>query len=422
MRDIKSWDWESEQKMLAEPAKWKDQFEDVWESYVSPDGEKIASIVKIGEGEFNICVNGNTWEEPFEKMWCSRFAPDGSLTALVSKDEEWTMAVDGQPWEENYEYIWDTKFSVNGKVIAAAVKHNDAYAISVNGKAWKCPVALQSIAGHEVSPDGNTVAAIAQTVPVAEADLEGFLKGTWSVVVNGKPWDKNFIDVYGVAVSNDGMRVASEYRAAICEYGIVVNGVPWNEKFGCTWEPVFHPNNSDEITAPVRQGGQWFLATNGRIRWDKGFPSLLYQTYSPDGCSIAAAVATSFAKWTVAVDGKPWNVTFGECVLRPCFSPGGGRVAVIAKDSGKWLFVLDGQVLGGGFDNIWPPVFTPDGSRAIYKVEKNCKYRIAVNGEIRGGEYESLWDPIISPDGTKVLIRGVEDGKYYRRVIPLDRI
>jgi hypothetical protein len=422
MLDIGSWDWESEQKMLAEIAKWKDRFEAVWEPYASPDGEKIASIVKTGDEEFNVCVNEETWEEPFDKLWYSRFGPDGRLTALASRDAEWTMAVDGQPWDESYEYIWDTKFSADGKVIAAAVKHNDAYAISVNGKSWECPTVLQSIASHEVSPDGNTVAAIAQTAPLGQADLEGFLKGTWSVVVNGKPWEKNFVDVYGLAISNDGMRVASEYRAAICDYGIVVNGTLWNEKFGCTWEPVFHPGISDEVTAPVRQGGQWFLATNGKIRWDKGFPSLLYQTYSPDGRSIAASVATSFAKWTVAVDGKPWNVTFGECVLRPCFSPDGGRVVAIAKDSGNWLFVLDGKVLGGAFDNIWPPVFTPDGSRAICKVEKNGKYRIAVDGQIRGGEYEFLWDPVISPDGTKVLIKGVEDGKYYRRVIPLSRI
>ena len=88
MLDIGSWDWGSEEKMLAEPAKWKDQFEDVWEPYVSPDGEKIASIVKIGEGEFNMCVNGSTWEEPFEKMWYSRFSPDGRLTVLISKDME----------------------------------------------------------------------------------------------------------------------------------------------------------------------------------------------------------------------------------------------------------------------------------------------------------------------------------------------
>ena len=422
MLDIKSWDWGSEEKMLAEPAKWKDQFEDVWEPYVSPDGEKIASIVKIGEGEFNICVNGNTWEEPFDKMWYSRFSPDGRLTALISKDAEWTMAVDGVALDETYDYIWETKFSADGKTIAAIVNQDGVYGIVVNGKVWECPVELKSIASHVISPDGKTSAVIAQTVAVAEADVNAFTKGSWSVVVNGKPWKDNYVDVYGLAISNDGQRFAAEYRNSICEYGIVVDENRWAEKFGCTWEPVFRPDKNDEITAPVRQAGQWFLATNGRIIWDRGFFSLLYQTYSPDGNNIAAAVAPRFANWTIAVNGKPWSITFGECIQKPSFSPDGRRVTAIAKDKGSWLFVSDGQVLGGAFDNIWPPIFSPDGSRAIYKVEKNGKYRIAVNGEIRGGEYESLWNPVLSPDGTKVLIRGVEDGKYYRRVIPLNSI
>jgi hypothetical protein len=240
------------------------------------------------------------------------------------------------------------------------------------------------------------------------------------VVVNGKPWKDNYVDVYGLAISNDGQRFAAEYRNSICEYGIVVDENPWNEKFGCTWEPVFHPHKSDEITAPVRQAGQWFLATNGRIVWDTGFVSLLYQTYSPDGNNIAAAVAPQFAKWTIAVNGQPWSKTFNECILKPNFSPDGRKVAAIAKDSGNWLLVADGTVLGEGYDNIWPPVFSPNGDMIICKVEKNGKYYVAVNGVIRGNGYEALWNPVVSPDGTKIMICGVEAGKYYRRIVPMD--
>ena len=422
MIDIKSWDWEVKEKMLAEPAKWKDQFEDVWEPYASPDGEKIASIVKIGEGEFNMCVNGSTWKEPFEKMWYSRFAPDGRLTALVSKDMEWTMAVDGFALDETYDYIWDTKFSADGKTIAATVNKEGVYGTLVNGKVLECPIELKSIASHVISPDGKISAAIAQTVPVAEADLDGFLKGSWSVIVNGKPWEDNFVDVYGLTISNDGHRIAAEYRNSICEYGIVVDGNRWNEKFGCTWEPVFHPDKSDEITAPVRQAGQWFLATNGRIVWDRGFNNVLYPTYSPDCQKIAAVVAPKFAEWTIAVDGQPWSITFGECVQKPCFSPDSRKVAAIAKENGKWFLFVDGTILGDSYDNIWQPVFSPSGDNLICKVEKNGKYAVAVNGKIQEKEYEALWNPVMSPDGTKVMICGVEDGKYYRRVIPLSRI
>ena len=32
---------------------------------------------------------------------------------------------------------------------------------------------------------------------------------------------------------------------------------------------------------------------------------------------------------------------------------------------------------------------------------------------------EAAWDPIFSPDGKKILLRGIEDGKYFREVLPL---
>ena len=423
MVNSESWNWEIANKMVADTSKWKSQFEDVWEPYISSDGEKIASIVKVGEGEFNIAVNNATWgEEPFEKIWYSRFSPDGRLTALITKDQEWTMAVDGKTWEEMYEYIWDTKFSADGKVIAATTKQDGVYAITVDEKTWECPVKLNSIASHVISQDGKKFAAIAQTVATAEADVNAFTKGSWSVVVNGKPWNDNYTDIYGLTISNDSKNIAAEYRNSICEYGILVNGTPWNEKFGCTWEPVFHPANSDEISAPVRKEGKWFLATNGRIVWDTGFINLMYQTYSPDGNNIAAGVAPSFAKWTIAVNGQPWSTTFNECILKPDFSPDGRKVAAIAKDSGNWFFVVDGTVLGEGCDNIWPPAFSPNGDKVIYKVEKNGKFAVAVNGKIKDKEYEALWNPVVSPDGTKVMICGVEGGKYYRKVVLLSDI
>ena len=104
MHDVTRWDWESKVKTVADMEQWKNEFEAVYEPCVSHDGEKIASVVKTGEGEFNVSVNGVTWEEPYEKIWYLRFGPDDRLTALVSKDMEWTMGVDGETWEEGYEY------------------------------------------------------------------------------------------------------------------------------------------------------------------------------------------------------------------------------------------------------------------------------------------------------------------------------
>ena len=91
MIDRSNWDWETKEKAVPiDP--WKENFSWVEEPYASPDGEQVAAIVNIDEGEFNVCVNGETWENPFEKIWYLRYAPDGRLTALVSKTSKSTIS------------------------------------------------------------------------------------------------------------------------------------------------------------------------------------------------------------------------------------------------------------------------------------------------------------------------------------------
>ena len=89
-----NWDWETPEKRFAVGA-WRDTYGWVEEPYVSPDGEKIAAIVRLEDETFSVCVNGDVWPSSFEKIWHLRFAPDGRLTALVCDEMEWTLAVDG---------------------------------------------------------------------------------------------------------------------------------------------------------------------------------------------------------------------------------------------------------------------------------------------------------------------------------------
>ncbi|MBW2195302.1 MAG: WD40 repeat domain-containing protein, partial [Deltaproteobacteria bacterium] len=91
MVDTNSWDWDTGEKVLADTSSWKDKFEWVEEFQASPDGEKVTAIVKTGEGEFNVCVNGQTWENPFDRIWCLRFGPDGRLACIISANAEWTV-------------------------------------------------------------------------------------------------------------------------------------------------------------------------------------------------------------------------------------------------------------------------------------------------------------------------------------------
>jgi hypothetical protein len=102
-----TWDWELGSRAITDIRPWRNQFNWVEEPFVSPDGEKLAAIVNLAEGEFTVCVNGENWESVFDKIWNLRFAPDGRLAALVSEMGEWTVAVDGAAWENKFGYAWN---------------------------------------------------------------------------------------------------------------------------------------------------------------------------------------------------------------------------------------------------------------------------------------------------------------------------
>ena len=137
MPDTSSWDWETGEKEIVDTGGWKDKFEWVEEFEASPDGEKVAAVVKTGEGEFNVCVNGEAWETPFERIWFLRFGPDGRLACIVSTEMEFTVAVDGQAWENTFGSVWNMRFSHDGKSIGVAIQQDMKYGAAVNGEPWE---------------------------------------------------------------------------------------------------------------------------------------------------------------------------------------------------------------------------------------------------------------------------------------------
>ena len=134
MVDATHWDWDTGEKQIPF-AEWKSQFRWVEEPQASPDGEKIAAIVNIDEGEFNVCVNGQTWENTYDKIWHLRFCPDGQLTALVSEMGEWTVAVDGAAWENKFGYVWNPLYTNDG--VAVAAQQDMRYSMVLNGEPWE---------------------------------------------------------------------------------------------------------------------------------------------------------------------------------------------------------------------------------------------------------------------------------------------
>ena len=51
--------------------------------------------------------------------------------------------------------------------------------------------------------------------------------------------------------------------------------------------------------------------------------------------------------------------------------------------------------------------------------------KIFRNGEIVDGDKimamacDAIWSPVFSPAGDKMLVRSIEDGTYYRRILPV---
>jgi hypothetical protein len=172
----------------------------------------------------------------------------------------------------------------------------------------------------------------------------------------------------------------------------------------------------------VRINGKWHLAQDGRILWDRKFVQLWHAMYSPSGNKLAAVVAPKFGRWTIAVDGKPWPVTFKDLVNDAVFSPEGSRIAATAKEDHKWMIAVDGRVWNNTFDRVWQPVFSSGSDTVAVKIERNGKYGIAVNDRLWDQQCDAIWDPVFSAEGDKLLLRTLQDGRYIRRVMPVGDI
>ena len=183
MGNLTSWDWETSEKNIAF-SDWQGSFEWVEEPYVSPDGEKIAAIVNVAEGEFKVCVNGENWDNSFDKIWYLRFAPDGRLTAIVSEMGEWTVAVDGAAWENKFGYVWNTLFSQDGQHVAVAFQQDMAYGMAVDDVPWDQTYA--NMTNPMLSADGKNTAATVQVENFAAGEIYKFQEGAFTAALNGQ--------------------------------------------------------------------------------------------------------------------------------------------------------------------------------------------------------------------------------------------
>ncbi|MFO7726720.1 MAG: WD40 repeat domain-containing protein [Desulfonatronovibrio sp.] len=414
MADKEKWDWETGTKVVVDSLNcpllhvWREEHQ------VSPDGEKIATIINTGDYQFTVCENLKNWENSYEKVWGLKYSPDGRLTALVMQDDGlWTLSVDGRNWNESFDYIWDTRFSRCGKMIAAAIQKDMRYGMCVNDQIW--PELFLSASQFTLSQDGETSCAVAQTRPMDQADIFTYKKGCYSIAVNGKRWPLELVSVWTPVFHPNTASIAAQCRTSIYDYSIIVDGKVWPNSFSSVWRPAFNPSNAS-VVAPVRTGKHWALAQDGEIVLRPDFFQMWHLCFSPSGDHLAAIVAPEFGKWTVAVDGKPWKVRFKSLVYDLVYGPKGEKVAAVGKNQDKWFIVVSGDTWKESFDMAWQPVFSNDETMVAAKVEKNGKYFIVINGKIYDQEFDFVCDPVFSPDSKKILIRGVIGFQYVRIV------
>ena len=418
-----SWDWSKGKKEIAQFGNWPTSFDWVEEPYASPDGEKIAAVVKTGEMEFSVSVNGTAWENTFDKVWFLRFSPDGRLTGIVSDTGQWTLAVDGEAWEEQFDYLWDTQFTKDGQTIVCAAQQGMKYLMVSNGAPWENTFANM---GHKaMSADGRRTAAVVQTKEFNEGEIFKFQEGCYTVAVDGQAWGRNFINAWGMAFSPDNQRVAAEVRVNLYDYTIAVDGEVWGATYPSIWQPTFNPGDGS-VVAPAKVDGAWTMVRNGQAFWKGRYYQLWHQMYSPDGNHLAAIAAPKYGRWTMAIDDKPWARTFDDFVTDACFSPDSKRVACIGVTAKRHHICVDGQAWPGGYDMAWAPVFSPDSRHVAAKVETKDGFTLVVDGKPLKETYTKVWDPAFSPDSQSILLRALEgtgpDAVFTRSVIPLNDI
>jgi len=269
-----------------------------------------------------------------------------------------------------------------------------------------------------LSPAGNATAAVVQVKSLAQADIATFQDGIFSVAVNGEAWDSIFVNCWNPAFDAAGKRVATTVRTNLYDYTIAVDGKPWA---GTTAALGVRSSTRPRVRSPRRSArpepGAWPLTTS----WP-GIPSSPSSGIrpTPDGSKLAAIVAPSFGAFTVAVDGTPWAATF-PVVTDLVISATGGHVAALgSNDNTAFAVLCDGKVWGGRYDMAWKPVFSADGAHLAVNVERGGVHTVVCDGKAYPKSFEKCFAPAFSPDGTKVLIRGIEGGKAYRIVAPLE--
>lgn len=417
MKDKKTWDWQTIEKEI--PVKeWQSHFNWIEEPHVSPDGEKIASIVNSDDAEFTVCINGKPWDEIFEKIWSLKFMADGRLAALVSNDEMWTVCIDGVPWETQFEYAWDLKGTPDGSSVSVAVQKDEKFGMAVNDITWDH--LYENITGMVLSDQGAT-GAVVQVSPLGQADINSFNSGIFAAAQNGVAQTQKFMNIWNLSFDSQGKQISYSIRKNRLDYSVVKNETPWNQNFQAVWKSEFI-DQGNSIIAPVRQRGKWLLYKDNAPFWSKQFEQLWKLEIHDDAQKIAAIASDTFGKWTVWENEKPWDFHCDTMISDLFYTTDGSKLVAIVKNKGHWDLVINGIPWNLKADKLWRPVFSSDNKIFATRMEKDGKYYLVVNKRIYSEPFDKIFEPQIDPDNNKILLKSIRNGIYSRQILAIDTI
>lgn len=413
MKTKDSWDWDTSKKTIP-VGEWAEKYNWIEEIHVSPDGEKVASIVNIDDAEFGICENGSVLDGTFEKAWSLRYGANGKPVCFAANDDEWTVFTPGDTWEDTFDYIWDMKINSDGSQISASVQRDGEYGMAVNGNIRGGM--YENIAGTVMDDKGNT-AAVVQVDPLNQGDIDGFKKGIFSVALNGELVSDKHMNIWDLSINSKGTEVAYSIRKNRTEYTIGQNQSQWSRSFQCSWKPEF--TSGDSVLAPVKQGG-WILFKDDEKLWSKDYLQITKLATSND--KVAAVVSDKYGMWGVSENNEIWDFRCNRIISDLYYSREGKSLISVFKDKEHWDIAIDNRVWGLRADKLWKPVVSDDSQIFATRAEIDGKYYLIVNGKLYKTGFDMVFEPVISPDSSKVLLKVLEGDIYNRYILSLDKI
>lgn len=245
---------------------WETLFENANNFAISADGSKAACAVQVKNmaaadiaafqaGVYSVAVDGTPWDEVFMNCYTPTFNADGSSVACQVRRTlyDYSIAVDGKVWDSNYQSVWEPVFHPVSGEVYAPVRLAGKWGMAKDGQlVWDAK--WTQLWQPQFNADGSNLFAICAT------DF-----GKFTVIKNKAPWAVSFPVVRDLVLCPAGRRAAAVATTDSNKtYTVVVDGKPWDTTFDMLFAPVFSPD-SNHVAIRGIIGDKWVVAVDGKV-------------------------------------------------------------------------------------------------------------------------------------------------------------